>query len=365
MTRGALGQSPFLGQWLLVKSLIMIVKAHFSLREWNSFGTEVQARWFVEVTRQTEFQVFRQEHPELFKEVLVLGGGCNLLFVSDFPGLVIHPAFKGISVVREDENHAWVQSGAGEIWDDLVAYTVQRGWGGLENLSLIPGNVGAVPVQNIGAYGQEAGNVIASVKGMDLITGEIWELEGAECWFGYRSSIFKEELSGRFLVTSVVFRLDKHPQLKLEYGELAALANGGRVPTLQEVRDRIIAVRRSKLPDPAVMGNAGSFFKNPVVIEELAALMKGRYPALPVYPAHEGYAKLSAGWLIDACGWKGFRRGDTGVHENHALVLVNYGHASGREIYLLSEEIRTSVKEKFGVELEREVQVIGILNPES
>ncbi|HRV88819.1 MAG TPA: UDP-N-acetylmuramate dehydrogenase [Prolixibacteraceae bacterium] len=337
----------------------MMVREHYSLREWNTFGTEATARWFAEFSRHSELAGFLREHPGMYRQILVVGGGSNLLFTADYPGLVLHPAMKGMTVEREDGEHAWVRAGAGEVWDDFVSYAVNAGWGGVENLSLIPGCVGAVPVQNIGAYGREAGEVIDSVRGVDLVTGEIWELSGAECWFGYRSSIFKQELAGRFVVTSVVFRLDKHPRLQLTYGELASLAGHDRQPSLAEVRETVIAVRRKKLPDPAVLGNAGSFFKNPVVEEEWAARMKGLWPQMPLYPAVEGHAKLSAGWLIDQCGWKGFRRGDAGVHEHHALVLVNHGHATGREIFDLSQEIRFSVKEKFGIDLEREVQAVG------
>ena len=328
-----------------------------SLRKVHTFATEAQARYFLEFSDVPEVQSYVRKHKDLFKRVLVLGGGSNLLFTGDFPGLILHPVIKGIIVEREDEHYAWVRAGAGEIWDDLVAFAVSAGWGGVENLSLIPGTVGAVPVQNIGAYGQEASQVISSVRGVDLVTAEIWELDAAECWFGYRSSIFKEELADRFLVTSVVFRLDKKPRLMLGYGELAALVAGGTLPDLSMVRETVIAARRRKLPDPELLGNAGSFFKNPVVSGEMAARMKGLWPAMPLFPAMEGYAKLSAGWLIEQCGWKGVRRGDAGVHENHALVLVNQGNATGMEIFLLSEEIRTSVSDRFGIDLEREVRV--------
>lgn len=299
-----------------------------------------------------------------FGSVLVLGGGSNLLFVSDFAGLVIYPNIPGIVPEKEDANHVWVRAGAGVEWDDFVEFAVNKCWGGVENLSLIPGKVGAAPVQNIGAYGQEAADAIESVSGIDLRTGEEWEINAADCRFAYRNSIFKQELRGKFLVTSVLFRLTKFPQLNLSYDGVARMLEGIPEPSIADVRKVILDIRRSKLPDPAVIGNAGSFFKNPVVDAELVTQLEMNYPGMPQYAVNEpGKVKLSAGWLIDQCGWKGATRGGAGVHERHALVLVNRGEATGKEIYGLSEEIRKSVQERFGVDLEREVLVIGSQGP--
>ena len=284
----------------------------------------------------------------------------NLLFTEDFDGWVLFPHIPGITLEREDRSGIWLRVGAGVVWDDFVAYAVREGWGGIENLSLIPGRVGAAPVQNIGAYGQEVSEVVEMVSGIDLRTGELCHIPAADCGFRYRNSIFKQELKGIFVITSVLFRLDKFPLPVLGYQGVAGALQHIPQPGVADVREAVIGIRRSKLPDPEVLGNAGSFFKNPVVGEALAGSLKAGHPELPVYQSdEEGKVKLSAGWLIDRCGWKGIRRGDAGVHDKHALVLVNYGNATGREIYDLSEEIRQSVLLKFSVLLEREVNVIG------
>jgi UDP-N-acetylmuramate dehydrogenase len=240
-----------------------------------------------------------------------------------------------------------------------VEYAVFNGWGGIENLSLIPGKVGAAAVQNIGAYGMEIQNLIESVTGFDLETRTEYTLEASECQYAYRDSIFKNQLKDRFIITRVVFKLDKFPDFILNYGDLKAETEKLGNISLRNIRKAVIGIRESKLPDPKVFGNAGSFFKNPVVESSLAEQLLAENPKMPHYPAQEGYTKLAAGWLIEQCGWKGFRRNDAGVHEKQALVLVNYGNATGKEIYDLSEEIRNSVQEKFSVELDREVNVIG------
>jgi len=333
---------------------------HYSLKPYNTFGVEAGARYFFEFTETQDLQEFIRSNKTISEEkILVLGGGSNLLLVDDFDGLVLHPAVPGIETVREDSRQVWLRAGAGVVWDDFVQFVVASGWGGVENLSLIPGNVGATPVQNIGAYGQEAAAVIDSVAGVDLRTGEEWEIAARDCRFGYRNSLFKNELKGRFVITSVDFRVEKFPELKLHYSGLEEEVQKLGEPSVATVRQAVVAIRQSKLPDPATLGNAGSFFKNPVVSQQQADRLIARYPEIPVYPAGEGTVKLSAGWLIDRCGWKGVRRGDAGVHEKHALVLVNYGKASGREIFSLSEEISHSVAETFGVTLEREVNVAG------
>jgi UDP-N-acetylmuramate dehydrogenase len=334
---------------------------NYSLKALNSFSIEASARYFFEFTEPEDLQELLQSKPAGFlNPLLILGGGSNLLFTDDFEGWVLFPHIPGITIEREDRSGIWLRVGAGVVWDDFVAYAVREGWGGIENLSLIPGRVGAAPVQNIGAYGQEVSEVVEMVSGIDLRTGELCHIPAADCGFRYRNSIFKQELKGIFVITSVLFRLEKFPLPVLGYQGVAAALQHIPQPGVADVREVVIGIRRSKLPDPEVLGNAGSFFKNPVVSQALAGSLKAEYPEIPVYPAgEEGKVKLSAGWLIDRCGWKGIRRGDAGVHDKHALVLVNYGNATGREIYDLSEEIRQSVIEKFGVLLEREVNVVG------
>lgn len=335
---------------------------NYSLKAYNTFGIDARARHFFEFTEVTDLQelvssrLFQSDMPRF-----ILGGGSNLLLAGDFNGWVIFPNIPGISIEGEDRSFVKVRAGAGVVWDDLVEYTVREGWGGAENLSLIPGRVGAVPVQNIGAYGQEASEIIDEVSGVDIRSGDVYSLTAADCRFAYRDSIFKHDMKDFFVVTSVRFRLDKFPLLRTDYQGVREALQDIEDPGVADLRRIITAIRRSKLPDPEHTGNAGSFFKNPVVSKAMAVTLQSEYPALPVYDtADPQVKKLSAGWLIDRCGWKGYRRGDAGVHANHALVLVNYGKATGREIYDLSEEIRISVLKKFGVELEKEVNVTGL-----
>ena len=333
---------------------------NYSLKKLNSFGVSATTRYFFEFTEPADLQEFMLSN--LFKANdlrMVIGGGSNLLFLNDFGGLILFPNIPGISIEREDRNHIWVRAGAGVVWDDFVAYVVREGWGGVENLSLIPGRVGAAAVQNIGAYGQEAADVIESVSGIDLLTGEGKLIGSDQCGFAYRNSIFKNELKSSFVITSVLFRLYKFPELQTGYYGVAQAIQHIPAPGISDVRNAVVSIRRSKLPDPEVIGNAGSFFKNPVVSTSQAEKLKSEYPNVPVYPtASDNQVKLSAGWLIDQCGWKGARRGGAGVHNNHALVLINYGNATGEQIFRLSEEIRLSVLENFGVNLEREVIVV-------
>ncbi len=332
---------------------------NFSLQKYNTFGLDVKAAHYFEFTEEEDLPRFLcyfdswQKMPRLF-----LGGGSNLLFRNNFEGLVLQSSIPGIRLLREDRNHAWLEAGSGENWDGFVSYCVNCGYGGIENLSLIPGNVGAVPVQNIGAYGVEVRDFIDSVKGFDLTTFQFREIEAVDCQFGYRNSIFKNELKNRFLITSVIFRLDKFPEFKLDYGDLRTETERLGGPRLDHLRQAVIAIRRRKLPDPEVLGNAGSFFKNPVIPDARAAALKSVFPALPVYPAGDGLTKLAAGWLIEQCGWKGYREEDAGVHDRQALVLVNYGQATGEQIFLLAQKIIHSVRERFSIELEPEVLVL-------
>ena len=332
---------------------------NYSLKNYNTFGVEAYSRHFFEFTELEDLTEFLQANTSWKNEALfLLGGGSNLLFVTDFDGLIIHPNVPGVQVVRETRNQAWLEVGAGEDWDRFVDYCVKSEYYGLENLSLIPGTVGAAPVQNIGAYGVEVKDFVDTVNGFDLKTMSAYSIPAEQCSFAYRNSIFKNELKNRFIVTSVIFRLEKFPEFKLDYGTLKAEveARGELHPI--HVREAVVAIRQSKLPDPAELGNAGSFFKNPVVDSELAERLKVEFPAMPSYPAEEGKTKLAAGWLIEQCGWKGFREDDAGVHKHQALVLVNYGHATGKELFVLSEKIKASVADKFGVELEPEANIV-------
>lgn len=333
---------------------------NFSLKRYNTFGVEAKARYYFEFTELEDLPQFLANFPQWESlPILILGGGSNLLFTSDFDGLVMHANVPGIQQIKEDRNHVWLEVGAGENWDRFVGYCVTNWFGGIENLSLIPGNVGASPVQNIGAYGVEVGDYIDTVVGFDLKTFENYQIPAADCGFAYRNSIFKQSFKNRFVVTSVIFKLDKFIEYKLDYGDLRAEVEKRGGENIHYVRDAVIAIRESKLPDPKHLGNAGSFFKNPVVDAALADRLKTEFPEMPVYDVSDEQKKLAAGWLIDQCGWKGFREKDAGVHEKQALVLVNYGKASGKEIKALADKIQASVKAKFDVELEPEVNLIG------
>lgn len=330
-----------------------------SLRSHNTFKIEAQARFYFEFTEVDELKHFIESGSCLRKnKTLIAGEGSNILFLSDFDGLVIHPKISGMRQVNEDSRNVWIEAGAGEIWDEFVNYCVGLQLGGIENLSLIPGTVGAAPVQNIGAYGQEVANVIERVRGFDLERNEEVEYSNRECCFGYRDSIFKRTLNNRFVITSVVFKLNKFPEYRLDYGNLKEQVNQRGGITLENIRYAINEIRMSKLPDVKELGSAGSFFKNPVISVRLAEELKTKYGEIPMYNASDGEVKIAAGWLVEQCGWKGFREGDVGVHGKQALVLVNYGNATGKEIFVLSERIMQTVLDKFGVELEREVNCI-------
>ncbi|HEY5509599.1 MAG TPA: UDP-N-acetylmuramate dehydrogenase [Prolixibacteraceae bacterium] len=333
---------------------------NFSLKECNSFGIDVHASYWLTISSVEDWSAAMANYPHLLQEKrLVIGGGTNLLFVSDFDGLIISPDLIGYTTTYQDRDIVEIEVGAGEEWDDFVAYCVQQGWYGIENLSLIPGKVGAVPVQNIGAYGVEAESFIILVKGINLETGMKESFSHDECRFSYRSSIFKEQLPGSFMVTSVVFRLKKQGELMTDYGDLKKILSDMGEHNLQNLRKAVIQIRTSKLPDPKRSGNAGSFFKNPVVSEEVAGALSELLPGIPVYQLSEGFVKVGAGFLIDQAGWKGFQTGRAAVHNRQALVLVNAGGATGQEILDLSIRIQQDVLEKYGVLLEREVQVIG------
>lgn len=331
---------------------------NFDLTKYNTFGLKSIAKRYFEFTESDELPIFLQRE-KLPQNYLIMGGGSNLLFSSSFDGLIIHPNIPGVVEEHEDRSYTYLEAGAGVEWDELVGLSVMYGLGGLENLSLIPGRVGAVPVQNIGAYGVEAKDCIYKVKGIHLKTGERLEYNNEQCRFGYRDSIFKNELKNQVVITSVVFKLDKFPEFKLEYGALKTEVEKLGTINLNNIRQAVINIRESKLPDPKILGNGGSFFKNPVVDAKVAQQIIDSHEQVPHYNApEEGKIKLAAGWLIEQCGWKGFRNGNVGVHQQQALVLVHYGSGSGNELVALANEIKQSVFEKFGVMLEPEVNIV-------
>ena len=326
----------------------------YSLLNHNTFGMDVKAKRYVEYDSEEELKTLI---PTLEGEVLHMGGGSNLLFKGDFAGTVLHSAIRGIEIVEEKGDEVLVRVGAGEVWDDFVAWAVAQGLGGVENLSLIPGEVGASAVQNIGAYGVEAKDVIALVEAVELQNGQKRVFGTLECDYAYRQSIFKKQLKGKYAITYVTYRLQKKPQLKLEYGNIKAVLGEKKDLTIADVRQAIIDIRNAKLPDPKVQGNAGSFFMNPVVSREKFLSIQKDYPNMPFYEV-EGGVKIPAGWMIDQCGWKGKSLGRAGVHDKQALVLVNLGGATSDEIITLCETVCKDVYEKFGVEIHPEVNLI-------
>lgn len=335
---------------------------YFSLQRLNTFGLNVRCKAYYRVTSEAELEsLVAQEVFSSGEKFLLLGGGSNLLFVNDFyDGSVVHLDLKGREVHYENNDYALLTVAAGENWHHTVLYALELNLGGIENLSLIPGNAGTAPVQNIGAYGVEICEVLSHVEGVDLLTGEKKALTTQACAFGYRDSVFKRELKGRFAITAIAMRLTRrHHQLRTHYGTIAdELKKAGITkPGIHDISRAVIAIRSSKLPDPAVLGNCGSFFKNPVVSQGIASDLKERYPDVPTYPAEEG-VKIPAGWLIEKAGWKGRRIGNVGMHERQALVLVNYGGATGAELWAHARRVMDDVREKFGIELQPEVNVV-------
>jgi UDP-N-acetylmuramate dehydrogenase len=337
----------------------MKIQKNISLKKFNTFGIDVNAREFVIVKTHQDLLDLISPRVLTKEKFLILGGGSNVLFTKDFDGLIIKIEISGIELINEDDKHIWVRAGAGIIWHDFVLYSIEKGWCGLENLSLIPGTVGASPIQNIGAYGVEVKDVIEEVGGIDLSSKTIKTIKSADCHFEYRSSIFMTTLKNKFLITDVVFRLREHPELHIEYGAIKDELKKENIqqPSIKDISNAVINIRRSKLPDPAIIGNAGSFFKNPVVSQNKLSELKSAYPSIVSYPFGEQF-KLAAGWLIEQAGWKGHRENNVGCHEMQALVLVNYGAAPGAEILSLAHKIQDSIKQKFGVDLEMEVNVV-------
>lgn len=338
----------------------MLIKTDFCLKPFNTFAISAYARQLSVIGFPSDLAELYDEGKLSDDSVLILGEGSNILFTKHYEGLVLLNQVRKMEVIEESDQWVCLKVNGGENWSALVDYTVSQGWGGLENLSLIPGTVGAAPVQNIGAYGVELKEVLFEVEAFDMQTGSTKIFSNKDCAFGYRSSIFKTKLKGRFFILSVLLRLSKQPKPNLSYAPLKKAFDNRNIETIQlkEVSDAVKAIRRSKLPDPEILGNAGSFFKNPVVpftkIEELVA----RFPDMPFYKQDDKSYKVAAGWLIEKAGWKGKRIGDAGVHEKQALVLVNHGNASGEEIFKLSEKVQESVNAQFGIKMDREVTVL-------
>lgn len=335
----------------------MIREFHqISLRTRNSFGVDQQAARLVEFETPEDLNtLFAAGIPEKWT---VLAGGNNILFTRDYDGVLLTPVARGITLLSDDGDEVRVRADAGVEWDDLVEWAVGRGLWGIENLSLIPGKAGAAPVQNIGAYGCEAKDAIRRVEMYCVETGAMLTLDAAHCGFGYRESVFKHDLKGRVIITAVEIALTHTPRPRLGYGDVEREVEARGGATLRNIREAICAIRRAKLPDPAVLGNAGSFFKNPVVGAAAAERLLAEYPDMPHYPAPEGRVKLAAGWLIDRAGMKGSRKGAVGVHERQALVLVNHGGATGGEVIAFAHEVQERVREKFGIEIDTEVNIL-------
>jgi UDP-N-acetylmuramate dehydrogenase len=337
-----------------------VVKPQFDLTDKLTFNVPAKCSFYIEVSSDEELIQALSWGQTNSQPILLLGGGSNMLFHRDFDGLVIQISHKGITVQRDDGRYLDVVVGAGENWHEFVLHTIEKGWGGLENLSLIPGCVGASPMQNIGAYGVEIVDHLKYVEAINLSTGKLNRFSTADCEFGYRDSIFKGREKGKWAITRVAYTLDRQSPLNMSYGaieeELKNIPSSER--THKDVSDAVIRIRQSKLPDPTILGNAGSFFKNPIINQSDFEKVQANHPQIPNYPQGEGSVKVAAGWLIDSAGWKGHDRGTHGVHNKQALVLVNKGGAKGEDIWTLAEEIIASVQERFGIKLEPEVNQI-------
>ncbi len=335
------------------------IHTNFSLKNYNTFGIEAKARQFVAVDSVAELKSVLKQHQD--EKKFILGGGSNMLLTQDIDALVIHVDLKGKKVLQENEDYVWVECQAGENWHEFVLWTLAQNYGGLENMSLIPGNVGTTPVQNIGAYGAEIKGTMTSCEAIKIDTFETKTFSNEDCHFGYRESIFKQEVKDQYIITSVVFQLTKrNHKINTGYGDIQSelAKNGIENPTIQDVSAAVIAIRKSKLPDPKVLGNSGSFFKNPILLKSDFEKIHAQFPELKYYDVSETEVKVPAGWLIEQAGFKGKRFGDAGIHKNQALVLVNYGNATGQEILAVSKDVQKTIYEKFGIQIEAEVNVI-------
>lgn len=336
----------------------MKILKNISLKKYNTFGVDAFTDYFAELTNGNEVQEIINFSRDKNLPALILGRGSNILFTKDYHGIIIKLSIPGIFIVDEDSSSVLIEVGGGVKWHSFVEFCVARNLGGVENLSLIPGTAGAAPIQNIGAYGQELKNVFENLNGFYLEDGKWQQFTKDDCKFGYRDSVFKRELKGKFIITKITIRLNKNPEFNLEYGSLMSEVEklNRKDLSVKDVSDVICSIRKSKLPDPEVIGNAGSFFKNPEISFEKFSELKKEFPGIPGYVQVDS-VKLSAGWLIERCGWKGKKVGNTGTHSKQALILVNYGAATGKEILELGETIKNSVNEKFGVLLTEEVNI--------
>jgi UDP-N-acetylmuramate dehydrogenase len=337
----------------------MQIHNNFSLKKHNTFGIEAQAKQFVAVHNLDELKSILENHVSDSK--FILGGGSNMLLTQDIDALVIHVDLKGKKIIKEDDDFVWVESQAGENWHELVIWTISQNFGGFENMSLIPGNVGTTPVQNIGAYGTEIKDTFVSCEAMNILTQEMKTFNKNECNFGYRESTFKQEAKDKFVITSVVFKLTKrNHKINTSYGDITKELEKQNItmPTLKDVSNAVIAIRQSKLPDPKDLGNSGSFFKNPIISKKLFEKVLQKFPEVKFFEVSPTEVKVPAGWLIEHSGLKGYRKDDAGVHENQALVLVNYGNATGQDILNLSKYVQKTVFDKYGIAIEAEVNVI-------
>ncbi len=339
----------------------MNFRKNYSLKAFNTFGIEAKAKYFVEVSTEEELKLILHDHIVKQNKLLILGGGSNILLRKDIDGVVIKNSISGFQIVNQEGNKTWIKVGGGEDWHQLVVKTLDQGLGGLENLSLIPGTVGASPMQNIGAYGVEIKDVFAELNAVRISDGKLHTFYPQDCKFGYRSSIFKTRLKNQFIITSVTYCLtNQEHELRMDYGAIKQTLQDWEIenPTIKDISNAVVAIRQSKLPDPAEIGNSGSFFKNPVIPAENFDQMQMQFTDMPGYKVNEQEVKVPAAWLIEKCGWKGYTEGNCGVHSNHALVLVNYGGARGEEIWQLAEKIQNSVYGKFGIELHPEVNLV-------
>ena len=338
----------------------MKFQKNIPLKEFNTFGMDVNCDLFYNITSVKEVLLVLKSEEYKKNKHLILSGGSNLLFTSNFKGLILKNNIKGIEIISEEEDYIYLKVGAGENWHDFVLWTIKKGLSGLENMSLIPGNVGTSPIQNIGAYGVEVKDVITEVSGVYLEEIKEFTLNNKECNFDYRDSIFKNTLKNKTIITKVTFKLSKNAQHNTKYGAISEeLKDLGLEVSTKNISKAVISIRERKLPNPAEIGNSGSFFKNPIIRTTQFTALQQSHPNIVGYPSDNKNTKVAAGWLIDQCGWKGYREKDAGVHKNQALVLVNYGNATGGEIISLSQKIQSSVNDKFGIQIHPEVNIIG------
>ncbi|MAT67222.1 MAG: UDP-N-acetylenolpyruvoylglucosamine reductase [Crocinitomicaceae bacterium] len=338
----------------------MNIIENYPLLKLNTFGVDVKAKYFTSINTINELIELTKTNVFKDLELLILGGGSNILFTKDFDGLVILNNIKGKEIIDQNQKSIFLKIGAGENWHELVMYCVDNGWGGIENLSLIPGNTGTAPMQNIGAYGVEIKETFIELEALEISSGKIVKFNNSDCEFGYRESVFKNKMKNQYIILNITLELKKNPVLNINYGDVKAILESQNIknPTIKDVSNAIISIRQSKLPDPKKIGNSGSFFKNPIVSLNQLELIKKKYPNVVNYEINENEFKIAAGWLIERAGWKGKKFNNYGIHEKQALVLVNYGLANGMEIFELSEKIILDIKDKFGITLEREVNII-------